>query len=461
MTKSESAIIWAERIAMDNTHGYSNANRNGPNYDCSSFVNNAWQQSGVPVRTKGANSTRDMIPAYMACGFQNVTSSVNLANGAGMVRSDVLWSSGHAAMYCGNGKIVHARGDDGHPESGDQSGREICIDRYYQFATCVLRYVEATNNSDGTKEVVGAVNEKTIFEALKAGGLSDAGACGVMGNLWWESGGMIPNNVENRSGLNDAAYTAAVDNGSYSREQFSTDTFGFGLAQWTFNTRKAGLYDYAKSKGTSIGDPAMQCSYLLIELKRDFSSLYNYLCTTANVEEATKRFCKEFERPAESAAHVSERTDAAKKYFNTFAGKAEEPKEPEKLDPVDLEKAREKVLEANGVSASAEKKKSFWTLLLEILGIISDHDSIQPASSTNVTGETCNVRIKTLKIGNKGRDVFLLQCALLDMGISVGAYGADGDFGGDTEEAVKEFQQNLGLNKTGICDEAVWQAIFA
>ena len=463
MSIIESAVSWAERIATDNSHGYSNTNRNGPNYDCSGLVNNAWQQAGVPVRTSGASYTGDMLKAYQACGFKNVTASVNLDSCAGMQRGDVLWSSGHTALYCGSCRIVHARGTDGHPESGDQSGREICIDKYYRFATCVLRYPESgvyVGTSDGnfvpitktekTKGVTGAVSAKTIYDSLVSGGLSTAGVCGVLGNLDWESGGLIPNNVENRSGINDAIYTAAVDNGSYSKDDFSKDTFGYGLAQWTFSTRKAGLYDYAKSKGVSIGDPAMQCSYLIVELKRDFPKLYDYLCNTSDYEEATRKFCDEFERPA--VGNHKDRIALSKKYYDMFGNN-------EKADAsANLQDAKEQFLKDNGVQQTVPKK-SFWMLLLEILGFV------KPAADVVITpdivdGERSNVKIRVLSKGAKGRDVFLLQCALLDMKISVGAYGADGDFGGDTEAGVKEFQSLNGLSQTGICTGEVWQKIF-
>lgn len=450
MSKVESAVSWAERIAADNSHGYSNTNRNGPNYDCSGLVNNAWQQAGVPVRTNGASYTGDMIKAYLACGFQNVTAMVNLDSCAGLQRGDVLWSSSHAALYCGSCRIVHARGNDGYPESGDQSGREICIDKYYKFATCVLRYVEGqTTTSDSTKGVISAVSAKTIYDALIAGGLSSAGACGVIGNLDWESGGLIPNNVENRSGLSDAAYTAAVDNGSYSKTDFVRDGYGYGLAQWTFSTRKAGLYDYAKSKGVSISDPAMQCSYLVLELKRDFASLYNYLCSTTDYVEATKEFCSKFERPAVN--NYDDRVALAKKYYDMFV-------EPEQqVSTPNLQDAKDQFLKDNAVQPVSQKK-SFWMLLLEILGFVKYEPNVTPSS--NGDGEYSNVKIRTLRNGSKGRDVFLLQCALLDMKISVGVYGADGDFGGDTEAAVKEFQQQCGLSQTGVCGGECWQKIF-
>ena len=51
MTKIEKAVTWALAIANDNTHGYDQQYRWGPDYDCSSLIISAWQQAGVPVKT--------------------------------------------------------------------------------------------------------------------------------------------------------------------------------------------------------------------------------------------------------------------------------------------------------------------------------------------------------------------------------------------------------------------------
>jgi len=109
-----------------------------------------------------------------------------------------------------------------------------------------------------------ATTEKKIWDYLKAQGYTDAAIAGVMGNLYAESG-LISTNLENyyerRFGMSDIEYTNAVDNGTYS--DFITDSAGYGLAQWTYWSRKKGLLEYAKSKGTSIGDLTMQLGYLV------------------------------------------------------------------------------------------------------------------------------------------------------------------------------------------------------
>ena len=67
LTKTEKAVTWAIEIANDPAHGYDQDNRWGPDYDCSSLVISAWQQAGVPVKTKGAYNTKSMKSFFLSC----------------------------------------------------------------------------------------------------------------------------------------------------------------------------------------------------------------------------------------------------------------------------------------------------------------------------------------------------------------------------------------------------------
>lgn len=137
MTYAEAAARWAEAIANDNSHGYSQSNRWGPSYDCSSLVIAAYKQAGIPLT---CTYTGNMKAGMLAKGFTDVTGQVNLVTGAGMKRGDVLLNeASHAALYVGGGKLVQARSDfDGVP--GDSSGREISVQSYYNYPwDCVLR----------------------------------------------------------------------------------------------------------------------------------------------------------------------------------------------------------------------------------------------------------------------------------------------------------------------------------
>ena len=100
MTKTEKAVTWAIEIANDPAHGYDQDNRWGPDYDCSSLVISAWQQAGVPVKTKGATYTGNMKSVFLSCGFKDVTSKVNLSTGSGMKRGDVLLNIASIFQSC-------------------------------------------------------------------------------------------------------------------------------------------------------------------------------------------------------------------------------------------------------------------------------------------------------------------------------------------------------------------------
>lgn len=134
MTIPEAALKWAVNIANDQTHGYSQANRWGPDYDCSSLVIAAYKQAGV--NTGLATYTGNMSD-LLNHGFTEVTKKVNLNTGNGLQPGDILYyhksgTIGHTAMYAGANKIVHARGQSyGSSRTGDQ-GTEIAVCPYYR-----------------------------------------------------------------------------------------------------------------------------------------------------------------------------------------------------------------------------------------------------------------------------------------------------------------------------------------
>ena len=145
MSKADVATSWAEAIANDDSHGYSQYSRWEPDYDCSSLVISAYQQAGVPVRDNGASHTGNMYRVFTATGFADVTDQVNIKTGAGLLRGDALLREGHTALYCGNGLEVEACMDENGGiggEPGDQTGYEIMIQLYNPNWSTVLRYIE-------------------------------------------------------------------------------------------------------------------------------------------------------------------------------------------------------------------------------------------------------------------------------------------------------------------------------
>ncbi len=143
MTLPEKAAAFAVSVAKDDSHGYDQGRRWGPDYDCSSLVITAWKQAGVPLT---CTYTGNMAQDFLAKGFTDVTKSIALATGAGLQTGDVLLNHRqHTALYVGNGQIVQAGGNENGGitggRTGDQTGREIRVMGYYSHPwDCVLRY---------------------------------------------------------------------------------------------------------------------------------------------------------------------------------------------------------------------------------------------------------------------------------------------------------------------------------
>ena len=152
------------------------------------------------------------------------------------------------------------------------------------------------------------MNELTIHDYLQKKGLSEYGIAGLMGNLFAESGlnpRNLQNSYENVLGMNDNAYVAAVDNGIYTN--FVQDKAGFGLAQWTFWTRKQALLDFAKSSGKSIGDLTMQLDFLWKELSESYPGVLAVLRVATSVLEASNAVLLNFEKPANQSKDVQKK----------------------------------------------------------------------------------------------------------------------------------------------------------
>jgi N-acetyl-anhydromuramyl-L-alanine amidase AmpD len=170
---------WAEEIAKNSSHGYSQLDekRWGPDYDCSSLVISAIEQAGIELRSKGADDTSNSLQPLLDSGFEDILANgtVKSSSTENMKRGDILLRSkaaasakgGHMAIYCGNNKIVEASGDenggDGKSsdiDSGDQvqqgtkyrSKEEIGINPYQNGNwTNILRYTGTeTAKSSGT-----------------------------------------------------------------------------------------------------------------------------------------------------------------------------------------------------------------------------------------------------------------------------------------------------------------------
>ena len=92
----------------------------------------------------------------------------------------------------------------------------------------------------------------------------------------------------------------------------------------------------------------------------------------------------------------------------------------------------------------------------QVLKIKSNTQSVsQPAQSTSSTND-----LPILRKGSKGEPVRALQALLILRGQKLATYGADGDFGSETEIALRAYQKLKRLTVDGICGSDDWKTLI-
>lgn len=165
----------------------------------------------------------------------------------------------------------------------------------------------------------GRNTEEKVWNYLKAWLGNEFAVAGIMGNLRAESN-FKPNNLQNsfeqKMGFTDETYTVAVDEDVY--QNFVHDGAGYGLAQWTFWSRKEGLLNEAHNRNVSIADLQLQLDYLEYEISTK-KQLMSDLKGSISVRQAAEVVLKQYEKPADqSNAVVDKRTSYAQEIYNRY-----------------------------------------------------------------------------------------------------------------------------------------------
>ena len=261
-------------------------------------------------------------------------------------------------------------------------------------------------------------NER-IYALLKQGGLTDAGAFGIMGNFDCESNlepGRLQGDFSSYRTLSKD-YVARITSGALGKEAFACDSKGYGLAQWTLAYRKRKLYEFWKASGLGIDSEIMQTRFALQELNTEgeYAGLFQMLKTSDNLYACTEAVCKQYERPLYN--NVDARYKSAQRLQGELAGTAVDASEIAVATP------------DQGGSASAVITPA----------IMPTHEYWPP---------------RVICEGMKGPDVEVL-CALLKAQ-EYGVNYIDSTFGSFLTERVKAFQTAKGLKPDGIVGPLTW-----
>ena len=109
-----------------------------------------------------------------------------------------------------------------------------------------------------------------------------------------------------------------MDSGSYTG--FVRDSAGYGLAQWTYWSRKEALLAYAKAAKASIGDLETQLGFLFKELSEGYTSVLAVLKTATSVRQASDVVLTKYERPANQGESAQiKRASYGQSYYDKYA----------------------------------------------------------------------------------------------------------------------------------------------
>ena len=120
------------------------------------------------------------------------------------------------------------------------------------------------------------------------------------------------------------------------------------------------------------------------------------------------------------------------------------------------------VYEAKGHAYGVVKtvyKPDDWKYWAQCPYTEADEDKTTEDAETEEKGDY-TMEMRNLKKGCKGEDVKALQILLIGRGYSCGKYGADGDFGDDTKDAVKKYQKEKKLDVDGIAGKHTMSSLL-
>ena len=248
------------------------------------------------------------------------------------------------------------------------------------------------------------MNEQRIFDFFAGKGFTAAGIFGMLGNIRDESGGNprnLQNSYEKKLGYTDDSYTEAVDAGTY--KNFVHDAAGYGLAQWTYSTRKENLLKFARNQGDSIGDFDMQLAFMYQEL-RGYKTLFAILTTTDSIREASDAFMTQYERPADQSEKAKRRRAS---YGEEICAMLTGVENPDSMVQITEAEARQRVI---SIAVSWYGKKEADGSHRSIIDLYNGHTPLARGYKVRYTDAWCATYGSAVAIAAGYTDIIPTEC---------------------------------------------------
>ncbi len=213
--------------------------------------------------------------------------------------------------------------------TNDQEGIHIDEDNQNTFVASIkskiLREYGASSSSD-SDELQGSTPEEAIWAYLISKGFSEEATAGIMGN-WYEESNFRSNAVQGdylHSNLKEYDEEKTKEFQAMGADGFAHDKTGgggYGLAGWTYWTRKRNLYNFATDQGKGIDDLKMQLDFFMWECENGFNSLLeDSFKKSTSISEAALQFHSVYEQSGDNASQIQERVDSGQRVYDELHG---------------------------------------------------------------------------------------------------------------------------------------------
>lgn len=309
-------------------------------FDCVCLLKSVlWGWVGDESKLYGGGTyASNSVPDVSADGMINMCSGVS-TDFSNIQKGEAVWMSGHIGCYIGDGKVVECtpKWDNKVQVTNLGNIAKFKMGNYREWTKHGklpwIQYAAVPTPAPQPTPTPCTDVETYIWNRGMEEIGNPIGVAGIMGN-WDKESGLKTNNLENlynnKFHMTDEQYTAAVNDGSYNMFNFVHDAAGYGIAQWTYWSRKQALYDYMKKNNNlSIDDLKGQVDFAFTELKTSYKGVFDILKNAKTIQEASDAVLIHYENPADKSNAVkTARANAGLAIYNRHYKESKPTPEP-------------------------------------------------------------------------------------------------------------------------------------